>query len=173
MQYFVGLHEFHPESLFDPSMMVHFRKRFPVEEVAKINEYVCTGKWPEEQRNVDRNDGTDDRNEPSVPPSSEGESAAHHGERLKGKQTPWSNSNEGCGLKAAVEGRNGSARCRFGLGRLISKLAETAKTDAALILLAINACHRLARWLVLFFQNLCFSFVWPTFSAELILYHKP
>ena len=56
MQYFVGLHEFHPEPLFDPSMMVHFRKRFPVEEVAKINEYVCTGKWPEEPRNVDRND---------------------------------------------------------------------------------------------------------------------
>lgn len=32
MQYFVGLHEFHPEPLFDASMMVHFRKRFPVEE---------------------------------------------------------------------------------------------------------------------------------------------
>ena len=30
MQYFVGLHEFHAEPLFDPSMMVHFRKRFPV-----------------------------------------------------------------------------------------------------------------------------------------------
>ena len=44
MQYFLGLHEFHTEPLFDPSMMVHFRKRFPVEEVAKINEYVCTGK---------------------------------------------------------------------------------------------------------------------------------
>ena len=27
MQYFVGLHEFHPEPLFDPSMMVHFRKQ--------------------------------------------------------------------------------------------------------------------------------------------------
>ncbi len=35
MQYFLGLHEFHDEPLFDPSMMVHFRKRFPVEEVAK------------------------------------------------------------------------------------------------------------------------------------------
>lgn len=37
MQYFVGL-------LSAPSMMVHFRKRFPAEEAAKINEYVCTGK---------------------------------------------------------------------------------------------------------------------------------
>ena len=56
MQYFLGLHEFHSEPLFEPSMMVHFRKRFPVEEVAKINEYICTRKWPEEQRSVDRND---------------------------------------------------------------------------------------------------------------------
>ena len=76
MQYFVGLHEFHAEPLFDPSMMVHFRKRFPVEEVAKINEYVCTGKWPEGQRNVDRNDETDDGDEPPAPPSGDGESGA-------------------------------------------------------------------------------------------------
>ena len=55
MQYFLGLHEFQQEPLFDASMMVHFRKRFPVEDVAKINEYVCTGKWPEAGRRVDRN----------------------------------------------------------------------------------------------------------------------
>ncbi len=66
VQYFLGLHEFYSEPLFDPSMMVHFRKRFPVEEVAKINEYICTGKWPEEQRNVDRNDEND--HEPPIPP---------------------------------------------------------------------------------------------------------
>ncbi len=67
MQYFLGLHEFHSEPLFDPSMMVHFRKRFPVEEVAKINEYICTGKWPEAQRNVDRND--ENNEEPPAPPT--------------------------------------------------------------------------------------------------------
>lgn len=44
MQYFLGMKEFHPEPLFDASMMVHFRQRFPVNEVAKINEFVCTGK---------------------------------------------------------------------------------------------------------------------------------
>lgn len=55
MQYFLGLHEFQQEPLFDASMMVHFRKRFPVEDVAKINEYVCTRKWPEAGRSVDRN----------------------------------------------------------------------------------------------------------------------
>ena len=76
MQYFVGLQAFHAEPLFDPSMMVHFRKRFPVEEVAKINEYVCTGKWPEEHRNVDRNDETDDGDEPPAPPSRDEESGA-------------------------------------------------------------------------------------------------
>ena len=64
MQYFLGLHEFQMEPLFDPSMMVHFRKRFPVEEVEKINEYVCIRKWPEEQRNVDRNDDPEDGDEP-------------------------------------------------------------------------------------------------------------
>ena len=56
VQYYLGLHEFHTEPLFDPSMMVHFRKRFPIEFVAKVNEYICTGKWPEEMRDVDRND---------------------------------------------------------------------------------------------------------------------
>ena len=60
MQYFLGLHEFRQEPLFDASMMVHFRKRFPVEDVAHINEYVCTGKWPEDGRNVDRNDSKAD-----------------------------------------------------------------------------------------------------------------
>ncbi len=56
MQYFLGLQSFQAAPLFDASMMVHFRKRFPVEAIAQINEYICTGKWPEEQRNIDRND---------------------------------------------------------------------------------------------------------------------
>lgn len=83
MQYFVGLHEFHPEALFDPSMMVHFRKRFPVEDVAKINEYVCTGKWPEGERNVDRNDN-DAGDEPPALPCGDGEGAPKAG-KCKGK----------------------------------------------------------------------------------------
>ena len=55
MQYFLGLHAFEDQPLFNPSMMVHFRKRFPVEEVSKINEYFCTGKRPEDMREVDGN----------------------------------------------------------------------------------------------------------------------
>lgn len=59
MQYFLGLKEFQSKPLFDPSMMVLFRKRFSVEVLAIINEYVCTGKNPEEIRSVDRNDDND------------------------------------------------------------------------------------------------------------------
>ena len=65
MQYFLGLQEFRTEPLFDASMMVHFRKRFPVEQVARINEYICTGVWPEEIRNVDGNDKDDDDHKPT------------------------------------------------------------------------------------------------------------
>lgn len=63
MQYFLGLQEFQSSPLFDSSMMVHFRKRFPVEEVARINEYVCTGKWATDTRNVDRNDADEENAE--------------------------------------------------------------------------------------------------------------
>ena len=71
MQYFLGLAGFQAEPLFDASRMVHFRKRFPVEEVAKINEYICTGKWPEQQRNVDRNDMQDDTQRDENPGSNQ------------------------------------------------------------------------------------------------------
>jgi len=40
MQYFLGLHAFTPEPLFDPSMMVHFRKRFPAGKIEKINKRI-------------------------------------------------------------------------------------------------------------------------------------
>lgn len=37
MQYFLGLHEYRDTPLFDPSMMVHFRKRFTAEQIEAIN----------------------------------------------------------------------------------------------------------------------------------------
>ena len=43
----------------------------------------------------------------------------------------------------------------LGLDLIAAKLDETAKTEAALILLAMNAAHALARWLLRFFQE------WP------------
>jgi len=67
MQYFLGLKEFNPEPLFDSSMMVHFRKRFPVNFIADVNEYLCTGKWPNGSRNVDRDNDDDDTGSNGTP----------------------------------------------------------------------------------------------------------
>ena len=53
----------------------------------------------------------------------------------------------------AVEGRNGNANRRFGLDLIAAKLDETTKTEAALILVAMNAAQKLARWLLRFFQE--------------------
>jgi len=57
-------------------------------------------------------------------------------------------------LRNAIEGRNGVAKRRFGLDLIMAKLDETAKTEAALVILAMNASHRLALWLVRFFRYL-------------------
>ncbi len=81
IQYFLGLEGFRDEPLFDASMMVHFRKRFPVEELAKINEYICLGKRPEEGRNVDRNDNDD--NEPPASMDAGGEKVSPSGKPNK------------------------------------------------------------------------------------------
>jgi transposase, IS5 family len=37
LQYFLGLHEYLRDDLFDPSMMVHFRKRISAEALEKVN----------------------------------------------------------------------------------------------------------------------------------------
>ena len=66
----------------------------------------------------------------------------------------------------AIEGRNANAKRRFGLDRLFSKLDETAKTEAALIILAMNASLRLVRWLALFFRSILFLFPYVLFSAS-------
>ena len=65
IQYFLGLKAFQTEPLFDASMMVHFRKRFPVEALAKINEYICTGKRPEEDVLAEADDNDPDDGNPS------------------------------------------------------------------------------------------------------------
>jgi len=44
MQYFLGLEEFRAEPLFDASMMVHFRKRFPAEKIEEINKRIFVRK---------------------------------------------------------------------------------------------------------------------------------
>ena len=54
----------------------------------------------------------------------------------------------------AVEGRNGNAKRRFGLDLISTKLDETSKTEAGLIILAMNAAYKLAGWLLRFFEIL-------------------
>ena len=41
LQYFLGLSEYEERALFNPSMMVHFRRRFTVEFIGEVNEYIC------------------------------------------------------------------------------------------------------------------------------------
>ena len=105
MQYFLGLKEFDPEPLFDPSMMVHFRKRFPVNFVSKVNEYLCTGKWPEGSRNVDRNDDNNDSDDKRPNPTEFGQKT--HLSVVNGyvylEQTSWSNFNESTDLIPCAE----------------------------------------------------------------------
>lgn len=40
IQYFLGYESFQDEEPFDPSMLVHFRKRFGLDEVGEINEMI-------------------------------------------------------------------------------------------------------------------------------------
>ena len=51
-----------------------------------------------------------------------------------------------------IESSNGVAKRKFGLDLIMSKLDETAKTEAPLIILAMNAAHRLRRCLLRFFN---------------------
>ena len=51
-----------------------------------------------------------------------------------------------------IEGRNGNAKRRWGLNLIMSKLDETARTEAALGIIAMNVAHRLALWLSRFFE---------------------
>ena len=47
---------------------------------------------------------------------------------------------------------------------------ETAKTEAALILLAMNAAHKLARWLLRFFQEWAFGRIISLPDARIVFF---
>ena len=51
-----------------------------------------------------------------------------------------------------IESSNGVAKRKYSLDLIILKLDETSKTEAALIILAVNAALRLRRWLLRFFR---------------------
>jgi hypothetical protein len=50
LQYFLGFHEFRDEAPFDPSMYVHFRKRFSLEQLGQINETIVQAERAERQQ---------------------------------------------------------------------------------------------------------------------------
>lgn len=60
LQYFIGLKEFRDEAPFDPSLMVHFRKRFGFETMQEINEMIC--QVSAESPNSDAHKNDDDQN---------------------------------------------------------------------------------------------------------------
>ena len=55
LQYFCGLKEFQTKAPFHPTMMVHFRKRFPSEVLSKINEMIIAKAM---ETTVDNDDDT-------------------------------------------------------------------------------------------------------------------
>ena len=78
LQYFLGFEEFKLEAPFDPSLMVHFRKRLGLDEIMDINEMICRVKDDDEN---DSND--DDNNDQTLPPQSEVKTIPPHvGESL-------------------------------------------------------------------------------------------
>ena len=71
-QYFLGLDEFTETELFDSSMMVHFRKRFPAHVIEEINEAILVAKAKEKalgQAKVKVENDSDDDNKPEPPNS--------------------------------------------------------------------------------------------------------
>jgi hypothetical protein len=74
MQYFLGLSEYRDEPLFDASMLVHFRKRFPEDFVNRINQMMFE---PEVLERITKGKGGDgDGGKPSGPPSGGGSKSA-------------------------------------------------------------------------------------------------
>jgi hypothetical protein len=59
MQYFLGFKEFKTEAPFDPSLMVHFRKRFGLKVLNEINEMICL---------AERKEKDDEPPSPDAPP---------------------------------------------------------------------------------------------------------
>ena len=64
LQYFLGFRKFQDEAPFDPSMYVHFRKRFSLEQLGRINEAIIKA---ERGRKIchDDNHSSGDQNPPS------------------------------------------------------------------------------------------------------------
>ena len=67
LQYFLGFHEFRDEAPFDPSMFVHFRKRFDPDQLNRINEEIVFAEQAEQEEETasTSEDNDSDDNTPS------------------------------------------------------------------------------------------------------------
>lgn len=66
LQYFIGLKGFQFDAPFDPSLMVHFRKRLGLETMKQINELICQTQSSNNKLEKDDND-SDDEQKPGKP----------------------------------------------------------------------------------------------------------
>ncbi len=64
LQYFLGLKEYEEESLFHPTMFVHFRKRFPADVLMQINEVITKEALPATKKKSKKIKKDDDNNNP-------------------------------------------------------------------------------------------------------------
>lgn len=71
LQYFLGFHEFRDEAPFDPSMFVHFRKRFTLEQLNHINETLALALHAGDKKK-DSSCAPDDEDSDQSPPFSGG-----------------------------------------------------------------------------------------------------
>jgi IS5 family transposase len=89
IQYFLGLHEYLQENLFDPSIMVHFRKRISPESIAKINNAIIQRSQPPQKNNDDdtappsqNSDEPNDLTTPAIEPEPPQSPAPNNGQLL-------------------------------------------------------------------------------------------
>jgi len=71
LQYFLGSHEFQKEALFDPSMFVHFRKRFDVKTLSAVNERIIAFAQEQEAARA-KKEASKSNKDKNDPPSSGG-----------------------------------------------------------------------------------------------------
>ncbi len=69
LQYFLGFHEFRDEAPFDPSMFVHFRQRFSLEQLNRINEEIIQAERSEEKKKETSSPPDDEDSDNNTPPT--------------------------------------------------------------------------------------------------------
>ncbi len=72
LQYFLGYEEYSDQAPFDPSLLVHFRKRFDMDAINELNEKLCSGNREMEEPEPESEDSDDDSDEKPPGPSNKG-----------------------------------------------------------------------------------------------------